>query len=260
MGRKVIDLESRQRLKNRPQMLFFDRVAPTGARPALGGASDGQDYWVKFAQNDQGSETVVNEVVASIVGDSIGAPVAPWAIVEVPLGLKQILDGRLIVPGPAFGSRVIHLAEENRMPQGIPHVLSDGNINRIPLMVAMWELCNALDIQAVFDNGDDRKIYSIDHGFWFGSYPYPWKLSEKSMFPQIDHVPMPSREIPDDCWKQAEIALEGLNDEVIGRAVEIVPKEWGHEESEIERLVEFAIGRKDNARNQLRRFRKEVGK
>ena len=234
MGRKVIDLESRQRLKNRPQMLFFDRVAPTGARPALGGASDGQDYWVKFAQNDQGSETVVNEVVASIVGDSIGAPVAPWAIVEVPLGLKQILDGRLIVPGPAFGSRVIHLAEENRMPQGIPHVLSDGNINRIPLMVAMWELCNALDIQAVFDNGDDRKIYSIDHGFWFGSYPYP--------------------------WKQAEIALEGLNDEVIGRAVEIVPKEWGHEESEIERLVEFAIGRKDNARNQLRRFRKEVGK
>ena len=105
MGRKVIDLESRQRLKNRPQMLFFDRVAPTGARPALGSASDGQDYWVKFAQNDQGSETVVNEVVASIVGDSIGAPVAPWAIVEVPLGLKQILDGRLIVPGPAFGSR-----------------------------------------------------------------------------------------------------------------------------------------------------------
>lgn len=255
----VIDISSVRagRNRNRPTIQFVDKVARSGAAPALGRADDGHSYWIKFAKNNpQGPETVVNEVVASVIGKSINAPVAPWSIVDVPIALRQIIGERIIEPGPAFGSRVIHSSEVDRMEMKIPNAFDDGNVNRIPRLMALWGLCNALDVQAVFDGSDDMKIYSIDHGYWFGSYPYPWSMGEPSGFPEIDTIPELRDRIPDECWESAISDLDGLTEETIQVAVDAVPEEWGFPDSDVINLVEFAISRKKEVRREMSRYRK----
>ncbi|MDK8305861.1 hypothetical protein QP866_02370 [Corynebacterium imitans] len=162
----VLDLSAarQERSPSYPEVVMVDRVIPTGTKPPLVYADDGNAYILKFLTNDHGPEATINEVVVSMVGEAIGAPVAPWSIVRVPEDLRQIINGRIIEPGLAFGSRVLPTVGVDRMGPTIANVNRDGNINRIPQLIALWHLCNALDIQVVFDSSEDNKIYSVDHG------------------------------------------------------------------------------------------------
>lgn len=253
----VVDIESRRaRRKVRfPTVVFVDKVLPTGTKPPLVRADDDNAYVLKFINDIQGRETTINEVVASVIGDVVGAPVAPWSIVRVPDELRQIIQERIILPGFAFGSRVLETTGVDRMGSTIINVNKDGNINRIPQLIALWHLCNAQDIQVIFDTSDDSRVYSVDHGFWFGSYRRPWELGRKSGFPEIDEVPELREPIADECWDRAIESLDKLDDSVKAMAFDALPSDWGVGAEEVDSLVEFAISRKESAVSILRRHR-----
>lgn len=254
----VLDLSAarRERRVSYPEVVIVDRVIPTGTKPPLVYADDENAYILKFLNNDHGPEATINEIVVSVIGEAIGAPVAPWSIVRVPEGLRQIIDNRLIEPGLAFGSKVLPTVGVHRMGSTIANVNRDGNINRIPQLIALWHLCNALDIQVVFDSSEDRKIYSVDHGFWFGSYPYPWGLDRRSGFPEIDEVPMLREPIADECWDRAIKGLDNLNDSLKDYIFATIPGEWNVARNDVEILVDFAISRKSSTISELRRYRR----
>lgn len=254
----ILDLNAARRERNPsyPEVVLIDRVFPTGTKPPLAYADDGNAYILKFLNNDHGPEATINEVVVSVIGEAIGAPVAPWSIVRVPDDLRQIIDNRLIEPGLAFGSRVIHTVGVDRMGGTITNVNRDGNINRVPQLIALWHLCNALDIQVVFDSSADYKIYSVDHGLWFGSYPFPWGLDGRSGFQEIDEVPVLREPIADECWDRAIKGLDSLNDSLKDRVFASIPSEWKVAPNDLERLVDFVISRKSSAISELRRYRR----
>lgn len=239
-----------------PVINFFDRVAPTGSFPLLGRASDGKFYWCKTLVNNHGPESVVNEVVASVIGQAINAPVTPWSIVRIPDELDGVIIGttRRVYAGLAFGSENIHTSDLDRMDPEIPNVHRDGNVNRVPQLLALWVLCNALDKQVLFDADKDYQIWSVDHGFWFGSHPMPWGMAEMSGFPEIDRKPSLRTSIPQECWQRAIEDLNGLDEDVITASVAAVPSEWGIETAQVEELVRFAIDRKPMAIEELQRF------
>ena len=135
------------------------------------------------------------------------------------------------------------------------NVNRDGNINRIPQLIALWHVCNALDIQVVFDSSEDHKIYSVDHGFWFGSHPYPWGLDRSSGFPEIDQVPLLREPIADECWDRAIQGLDNLDDSLKERIFSAIPSEWNVPRTDVEILVDFVISRKSSAISELRRYR-----
>lgn len=253
----ILDLSAarQERRPSYPKVVVVDRVIPTGTKPPLVYADDNNAYILKFLHNDHGPEATINEVVVSVVGEAIGAPVAPWSIVRVPDDLRQIIDERIIEPGLAFGSRVLPTVGVDRMGSTIANVNRDGNINRIPQLIALWHLCNALDIQVVFDSSEDNKIYSVDHGLWFGSHPYPWGLDRRSGFPDIDEVPLLREPIADECWDRAIQGLDSLDDSLIERILAAIPSEWNVSRNQIETLVGFVVSRKSSAILELRRYR-----
>ena len=253
----VLDLSAarQERRPNYPEVVLVDRVIPTGTKPPLVYADDDNAYILKFLKNDHGPEATINEVVVSVIGEAIGAPVAPWSIVRVPEGLRQIIDNRIIEPGLAFGSRVLPTVGVDRMGTTFVNVNRDGNINRIPQLIALWHVCNALDIQVVFDSSEDHKIYSVDHGFWFGSHPYPWGLDRSSGFPEIDQVPLLREPIADECWDRAIQGLDNLDDSLKERIFSAIPSEWNVARTDVEILVDFVISRKSSAISELRRYR-----
>ncbi|HAT1304053.1 HipA family kinase [Corynebacterium striatum] len=244
-----------ERRPNYPKVVVVDRVIPTGTKPPLVYADDDNAYILKFLNNDHGPEATINEVVVSVIGEAIGAPVAPWSIVRVPESLRQIVGNRIIEPGLAFGSRVLPTVGVARMGPTITNVNRDGNINRIPQLIALWHLCNALDIQVVFDSSEDNKIYSVDHGLWFGSHPYPWGLDRRSGFPEIDEVPLLREPIADECWDRAIEGLDSLDESLKDRIVAAIPSEWNVGRNDVGVLVDFVISKKSSAISELRRYR-----
>lgn len=250
-----LSLARQERRDSYPEVVLVDRVIPTGTKPPLVHADDDNAYILKFLNNDHGPEATINEVVVSVIGEAIGAPVAPWSIVRVPEELRQIIDNRIIEPGLAFGSRVVPTVGVERMGGTIANVNRDGNINRVPQLIALWHLCNALDIQVVFDSSADNKIYSVDHGLWFGSHPYPWGLDRRSGFPEIDEVPLLREPIADECWDRAIQGLYSLDDSLKDRILSAIPTEWNVARNDLEVLVRFVISRKSSAISELRRYR-----
>lgn len=163
---------------------IIGRVAShTGTKPFLGTASDGHDYWCKRVDSDHDFQAAVNEVAASVVGECLKAHVRPWKMIYVPNSLVGQFVGsgnaRYRLTGkPLFGSRNLPAGRLHQDFQTIPSPGKDDNYAHIPKLIALWLLCNVQeDLQILRDASDDDSLWSIDHGFWFDSFPRPWQLS-----------------------------------------------------------------------------------
>lgn len=260
----VIDLDSARadRESGYPLVQVIDRLATSGASPFLALASDGEYYWCKALRNEHGPEAVVNEVVASIIGETIKAPVRPWKILRVPEEFHgQLIEGRKrIDAGLVFGSLNLHTGDLDRMDPVVPYVELDGNYNRLPNLIALWALCNAEDLQVLFDADEDMQVWSIDHGFWFGSYEKPWGLGDPSERVGRTIIPSLASPIPEKNWNRAIENIDLLNGDVQKTATEVIPEEWRIPKEEISKLVKYAIGRKSYAIGTLEKLRDYAGR
>ena len=183
----------------RPYVQIVDRAADTSVRPYLCRASDGKYYWCKEFENAQGPEATINEVVSSVIGEKIGAPVREWQFLDVPDSLVGtfIPDTKIrLRGGPVFGSLDLHDAEVDLMDTGINFAEKDGNYDRIPCLTALWLLTNARDLQVLYDAEADHSIWSIDHGLWFDSNEEMWRLSPNDLRSGKPEIARPIEPIP----------------------------------------------------------------
>lgn len=78
----------------RPHVRTVIRVAQhTGTRPFLCYASDENQYWCKIFNGPHGWEGTLNEIVASVIGEQIQAPIRPWKILDIPESLVSTQVG-----------------------------------------------------------------------------------------------------------------------------------------------------------------------
>lgn len=220
MQDNVIDLSSRR--NNNPDGKVYLSIAgdpvQTGTHPFLGVASDGNKYWCKRVNSNHGRESAINEVAVSVIGKMIGAQVRDWKIIYIPPSLKNSLVGvgelRYRLDGlPLFGSLLLPAGQLITNPQNIPFVSSDGNYNHIPKIIALWHLCCAgEDIQLLHDTNNDNALWSIDHGFWFDSFPYPWEFPKPRNGHGIGNIPLLRDRIPKTAWDKAIESLDQLDD------------------------------------------------
>ncbi|OIR45771.1 HipA family kinase [Corynebacterium sp. NML130628] len=262
----IVSLEAHRRQRERIELAIIGEVAwGTGTKPFLGRASDGKMYWCKRLESDHGREAVVNEVAASIIGDRLGARVRPWNIIYVPEGLRNSMVGaglqRYRLSGtPLFGSETLHSGTLQQDFEVIPHVTDDSNPNQIPKLIAMWVLCNAQeDLQILVDSADDYALWSIDHGLWFDSAPYPWGFSPIDSPTGVPRIPMLREKIPTRSWNKAIDALDRLDKSLCDVLWDALPPEWGISESEANALINYALSRKDTTGDILKRYRDKQG-
>ncbi|MFW0112728.1 hypothetical protein, partial [Rothia sp. CCM 9416] len=173
-------------------------------------------------------------------GNIIGAPVRDWAVVYVPSDFTgRIMDSDQFFSSlPMFGSLNI----PNSSPKDqIIWVDRDSNYSRIPMLIALWHLCNADDTQIIYDLKADAKIYSIDHGYWFGSWEGARDLSEGMTL--YEPLPTLKGRIPIDEWERAKANLSALTKASVKYIPSMIPSEWGVDESEIMPMLDYAVSR-----------------
>ena len=259
----VTSLDAKRMANITPEIVLVARVAQTGSRPFLGIASDDHEYWCKPANNQQGPDTLVAEVAAGVLGDLLGAPLPHWTTLRVSRDLhgqfiKEAgyrLDGRDV-----FASRVIHTADIDVIDSGLlQHVTDDSNYNRIPILYAMWHLCNAEDIQVAYNPATDNSIFSLDHGFWFGSHEQPWGFGKPTELSGRPEVPSLRTAIPAEHWSKAIEKLNLINDDLGAKINAAIPENWGVDDKLIATIAHYIESRKDYTRHQLEQLRNTKG-
>ncbi len=259
----VASLDAKRMAKTTPEITLVTRVAMTGSRPFLGTATDGNDYWCKPPNNQQGPETLVAEVAVGVLGNIIGAPIPEWRTLRVSPDLHgqfikdagYRLDGRDV-----FASKVIHTADIDVInSEVLQHVQDDSNYNRIPLLHAMWYLCNAEDIQFVYAPEEDYSIVSLDHGFWFGSHEQPWGFGKPSEIAGRPEIPKLRSSIPTKHWDKAIDKLDLIeNNLAIGLAA-AMPPNWNVDNKLVAKIANYIISRTDYTRDQLELLKRTKG-
>lgn len=117
-----------------------------------------------------------------------------------------------------FGSLNLEGAVLETDPAAVHHVLDDSNHNEIPNLIALWALCNVQeDLQFLYDTNNDYEIWSIDHGFWFDSLPFPWQLSPVEQIAGRIQVPRLTARIPAESWNKAIAAISKLDSSLMSR-------------------------------------------
>lgn len=239
-----------------PTLRVIGPVADTGSAPFLALASDNNKYWCKSPTSPHQVHAVVNEVAVGIIGRHMMAHVRPWAIIHVP----DCLVGTRIrskydeysLPTEVYGSQLLRHASLSYVEGSIPFIADDDNSRHVPKIIALWLVCNAqYDVQILIEKASDNSIWSIDHGFWFDSMEEPWQLAAlqepggKLTIPRI-HTPIPS-----DCWDEAIDSLDLLDDSLKDELWEVIPTSWSVMRSDCDALIDYALGRKSYARQEL---------
>lgn len=239
-------------------MIMVDLLSGTGAKPFRALASNQNTYWCKWPENAHGASEVVNELVASIIGGALGAPVRDWEIIWVP----DDLDGDILTnsdgdrvrlrSGPVFGSLLVPTAIESDQ---ISYVSRDQNYDRMPLLMALWLLCNAEDIQMLYELGADHSLWSIDHGFWFGSSAREWQLGEPEELAGRPELPRIAEGIPAVHWDRAIDAVRGLETDLFEQVMAVLPQQWDIKPDDVQQLCDYVYRRRGYAIQELEFFR-----
>ena len=229
-------------LPHRVTMRYLIRVANTGERPVLCRCDDEQEYWCKSFEPGINEDTAVNEIVSAEVGRAIGAPVCEWAIVNPEEFAGTSFEGREISDAPLFGSRVVQTAQEK---DTLDYLNRDGNQERIPRLVALWYLCNAVDIQVLYKQENDFQIFSFDHGYWFDSQEPPGRqlisFHQPAGRPEIPAIP---GHIKKDNWQAAINAVDALEYSDLHHIIDMIPSEWNQSKQGMDEILRYVLGRK----------------
>jgi hypothetical protein len=166
-------------LVNIDSIVEYIRPLRGGSQPFLARASDGKLYVVKFKENPQGQNVLLNECVGNELYRLCGLSVPEWTPLRLtPSSLKQNKwcwpeDGGVFPPtaGLCFGSRF--LCEDSRLYE----ILPGSSLGRVRNRDDFW-LAWLIDVcaghgdnrQALFLNQGEGGIDAvfIDHGHMFG--------------------------------------------------------------------------------------------
>lgn len=229
-------------------------VAPTGAAPVLAVTNQGPRYWLKWPGNPHGNVSLVNELVVARVGQLIGAPVRPIALVHVDAALVDgyFASGRTVPAGIHFGSELLPEVEETTE---IIRVEKDGNAERFPRFLALWNLCMGTDLQLLYHVSNEHQVWSIDHGLWFDSHEGDWTPSllqawkdQSWSWPEgRQPAGLSARVLHDVASSVEELSILSL-----GSVVAEVPVEWGVPDDHLYSLAKFLHNRRALVAGELR--------
>lgn len=226
------------------------RTGSSGSAAFLGLADDGQQYWIKPANNPQGARSLIPERIVTRIGQKIGAPVRPIALVAIPADLRfTYLPGYSLRPGLAHGS--LNLDQTMLVDDWRGKAGRDGNRRRAAYISGLWDLCLGTDEQWLSHFDEDAAIWSFDHGFWLGGEV---DLSVEALR-RIGQAPWENDCLDtasQDALRTVATAIENLRLEDFQEAAASVPLEWGTSETELSAVADLLHARRPGVASRLR--------
>jgi hypothetical protein len=224
-------------------------------KPLLFSCDDGNQYVVKFMSNPCGAKVLVHEFIASELAKALGLPVADGKIIYFSSELidqTPELQKLHVQPGVHFGSLFY---DPITLPKGRNLLQNCVNLYDMPgIMVFDHWICNRDRANnhhnlLVHLGEDHHKLYMIDHASSFYSTKRSGQILRESapfmdvfwgdMYQQFK--PLLTDKGLFDTYIQA---IEAFPNEEIERIVNLVPKEWEPDQTELDALVQYLIFRK----------------
>jgi hypothetical protein len=215
---------------------MFVRKMNGGSQSSLVGASDGNFYVLKFAQNPQGLNTAFNEAFGSILAQHLGLPVPEWCPIEVSKGFIEENPWvcfesaeRAYPPSPGlhFGSRFVIGTPEEEVYEIVPH----GWMKRVRnpqffagmLLLDIWTQ-NLDRRQALFierSNSRALDVVFFDHGHMFGK-----KTLKNAQACLYYHRNTYRRVLESGDLENWISRIEAVDETMLRTMMEGVPREW----------------------------------
>lgn len=143
----------------------------TFSLPAVFKCSDAFEYVVKSPRIGlEQARAAVTEQIVSSLGIALEAPVAEVRIVELVPELLKMADSEIgyLGAGLAHGSKRIPNCSER---EWLKHYDEDVNRSRFAALAVLYGWTAAADQQLIYHEIPPPYVYSVDHGFFFGSGP-----------------------------------------------------------------------------------------
>ena len=243
-----------------------------GAQGHLMRAADGEFYVVKFRNNPQHPRVLVNELLATRLGQQIGLPMAAAEVIEVSEWLVahtpelniQLAHGNVqCEPGLQFGSRYVVSPIEGQVYDFLPGTMLD-RVRNLETFAGMLTLDkwtgNANGRQAAFWKRSRERKYTasfIDQGYCFnaGEWSFPDSplrgvYLRNEVYDQVTG------------WESFEpwlSRIEEIDDSLVWATAEAVPPEWYEGNwNAMERLIAELLRRRPKVRELIETFRSSV--
>lgn len=255
-------------------------VAVKHVRRMIGGSqsqmcicSDGHRYIVKFQNNPQGSRTLANDLLGTMLARCMGLPVAELALVEVPQSLVEQSRGldiefsghsEMCRSGLCFGSRYLtpRIPGSYRLPGSKPgcaavdYLRSIGNIRDfIGMLVFDKWAGNTDNPQVIFircDGPVPDRVVMIDLGSCFHAekWDFPDHIQQGIFGERFVYSSIKGMEAFNP-WLQ--ILENELDRNVISKLTRQIPPEWyGHDGDSLTTLIDNLNQRRQIVRELLR--------
>jgi len=219
--------------------------ADSGAQPVKALTTTDEFYWCKMSNNPQGLETVVFEVIVTVIGQALGAPIPNGALVELPEPIADFFyrDGTRISTS-GFGSQLVPGVIESDQVQ---HERKDGNPERLPRLFALCELCMACDFQIMYEDRAEHRAYGFDFGYWLDNDEPGWTLDAvyKGRDRRYTASTWTGIQFRADALLDARNSVENLAERDIAVAIASVPDEWAAEMGGLSGVAEEIWRRKN---------------
>lgn len=205
---------------------------------------DGHEYAVKGRQAGRG---IVNDQVVARLGEALGAPVAPAALVTI--------SEELIAAEPELGhmpAGVCHgtqLIEACRDSDRAAFLYTDvpENRSRFALLAILygWAGCFQ-DHQFVYPGAPPHLVYSVDHGHFFRGGP-SWTIADLAATGPavVDQTITAGANLSAEEIARGSSCLRSISHEVIAASVATPPDEWQFAMAERVALATYLAERRD---------------
>lgn len=222
-----------------------------GSGTFLAADSDGEQWWVKPLNNNQGERVAVTEAVVGAAGALVGAPVCDSAIVFLPPEIEgwEFRRGTGIRSGYAHASRAVDSAVERRSLLYRDH---DDNARRHVGVFAIYDWCWGGDDQWLYAETEDRMLYSHDHGWYLPETGPTWSIDALISRVREAHVASwpPTGLDPEVIAACAECLRTLLYDDLLS-ALSGIPDSWPVRDLELERVGWFLESRAPEVADRL---------
>ena len=201
----------------------FVRAWPSASRPVAVKCADGNTYVVK---GSNAGRQAVNDCIAAKLAALVVAPVPPSAMIAIPDELRLATpEMSHLAAGIAHGSRVM---EDRTEREAFSHCDAGDNRQRFAFIAILYGWLGANDRQFICGKKAPFRVYSVDHGHFFGPGNPNWTVASLAAAAAAapDHETVTACGITRDQLINACVHLHELTAEQIAAAVGSVPQGW----------------------------------